>query len=130
MIKVMSRPDVFPLRFKNPATKEALRYVAEQNGMSMTELAEKAIEHEIALMGADLERRLTEALEQVRSYRPATDLDRYIEAVAAGEESGLDPDRQVRAAHGPAFAAALGSRVEVDDKFGIGALFVRPAARA
>ena len=126
----MSRPDVFPLRFKNPATKEALRYVAEQNGMSMTELAEKAIEHEIALMGADLERRLTEALEQVRSYRPATDLDRYIEAVAAGEESGLDPDRQVRAAHGPAFAAAHGSGAEVDDRFGIGALFARPAAGA
>ena len=51
--------DVFPLRFKNAATRQALKHLADQTGVPMTEIAERAIEHEIALQGSDLERRLT-----------------------------------------------------------------------
>ena len=61
--------DVFPLRFKNGATRQALKHLAEQTGVPMTEIAERAIEHEIALQGSDLERRLTEELDQLASSR-------------------------------------------------------------
>lgn len=71
--------DVFPLRFKNPHTRAALKLIAEQTGMSITDIAEKAIEHEVALLGADL--------------------GGYLEAAAAGERSGLDPARDARAGH-------------------------------
>ena len=94
-----SARDVFPLRFKNRATREALRNLARQTGVSMTDIAERAIEHEITLQGSDLERRLAEALLLVRSYRPQQDAEAYITAVAAGESSGMDPFRDVRAAH-------------------------------
>jgi predicted transcriptional regulator len=93
------RRDVFPLRFKNVATRRALKHLAEQTGVPMTEIAERAIEHEIALQGSDLERRLTEALAVVRGYQPEADAEAYIAAAAAGERSGLDPFRDVRAAH-------------------------------
>jgi hypothetical protein len=91
--------DVFPLRFKNGATRQALKHLAEQTGVPMTEIAERAIEHEIALQGSDLERRLTEALAVVRTYQPDVDAGAFISAAAAGERSGLDPFRDVRAAH-------------------------------
>jgi hypothetical protein len=81
--------DVFPLRFKNPSTRAALKHLADQTGTSMNEIAERAIEHEVALQGADLERRLQDALAVVRSYRPERDLAAYVETVAAGEQSGL-----------------------------------------
>ena len=103
--------DVFPLRFKNPHTRGALKFVAEQTGRSMTDIAEQAIEHEVALLGSDLERRLEEALDVVRSYRPEVDLDSYIHAAAAGERSDLEPMREVGAAH--------------DDPFGVRAAFHR-----
>jgi hypothetical protein len=92
--------DVFPLRFKNGATRQALKHLAEQTGVPMTEIAERAIEHEIALQGSDLERRLAEALAVVRGYQPEVDAQAYIAAAAAGERSGLEPLRDVRAAHG------------------------------
>lgn len=122
----MTRSEVFPLRFKNPRTRAALKLVAEQSGMTMTAVAEKAIEHEVALMGADLERRLSDALEVVRSYQPERDLDTYVEAVAEGERSGLDPTGAVRAAHAqdarqPA-AVTAGAR---PDRFGVLAAFGR-----
>jgi len=96
---VVSTPsrDVFPLRFKNRATRDALRNLAAQTGVSMTDIAERAIEHEVVLQGADLERRLAEALTVVRSYRPERDAQAYVAAVAAGERSSLEPFREVRA---------------------------------
>jgi hypothetical protein len=115
--------DVFPLRFKNGATRDALKHLAEQTGVSMTEIAERAIEHEIALQGSDLERRLTEAIEIVRSYRTDADAAAYIEAAAAGERSGLEPFRDLRAAHAPAAIGQLpASR---SDPFGVQAAFKR-----
>jgi len=102
MAAMATTRDTFPLRFKDPRTREALKHLAEQSGTSMTEIAERAIEHEVALQGADLARRLGEALDVVRSYVPADDASAYIVAAAAGERSGLDPMRDIRAAHDPA----------------------------
>ncbi len=121
MIVVVTRPDAFPLRFKNPRTRAALKLVAEQSGTTMTDVAEKAIEHEVALLGADLERRLAEALDVVRSYRPETDLDSYIEAAAQGERSGLDPTRDVRAER----ADGTHTSRQTVDRFGVMAAFGR-----
>lgn len=91
--------DVFPLRFKNYTTRTALKHLSEQTGMSMTDIAERAIEHEVVLQGADVERRLEEALAIVRGYEPPRDAAAYIDAAAAGEGSGLEPFRGVRADH-------------------------------
>jgi hypothetical protein len=87
----MARPstrDTFSLRFKNPRNREALRRMSEATGTPMTDLIEMAVEHEMVLLSADLERRLEEALAVVRSYKPERDLESYIAAAAAGEEDG------------------------------------------
>lgn len=119
--------DVFPLRFKNPRTRGALRHLSEETGVPMTDIAERAIEHEVALQGADLERRLEEALDVVRSYRPETDLGAYLDAAAEGERGGIEPFDNVRAAH----AESLESRRNLlrprpVDHFGVLAAFQRP----
>jgi hypothetical protein len=89
--------DVFPLRFKRAATRDALRHLAAETGQSMTDIAETAIEHELALQGADLEERLTAALDVVRQYvATGRDARPYIEAAAAGERLGLEPFRHAR----------------------------------
>lgn len=89
--------DVFPLRFKRAETRDALRHLAAETGQSMTDIAETAIEHELALQGADLEDRLTAALDVVRQYAATgRDAQAYIEAAAAGERSGLEPFRHTR----------------------------------
>lgn len=112
--------DVFPLRFKNHHTRLALKHLSEQTGVSMTDIAERAIEHELALQGADLERRLTEALTVVRGYQAGRDGHEYIEAAAAGERSGLDPFRDVGTIHD----RVAGSK-RLADPFGVLAAFDR-----
>lgn len=104
--------DTFPLRFKKPRNREALRRMAELTGERMTDVAERAIEHEVILLAADLEERLEEALTVVRCYS-GHDLDAYLDA-AAGDGSDLGPGLRIVAAHAsppePAqrSAAALG----------------------
>ncbi len=85
----MTRP-AFPLRFKDPETKEMLRLVSDQLGVPMNDLAEDAIRHELVLRGAYLERQLTELVAALKSYKPETDLDAYLDAFASGEADG-DP---------------------------------------
>jgi hypothetical protein len=46
---------VFSLRFKRPANREALRFMAQEYGETMNEIVESAVEHELALRGAALE---------------------------------------------------------------------------
>ncbi|GEP36137.1 hypothetical protein NSZ01_39050 [Nocardioides szechwanensis] len=119
------RDSTFPMRFKRPQTKEALKRLAAAQGTSMTEVAERAIEHEVALLGADMERRLTEALEVVRTYNQAGqgDVEDWIDAVAVGEESGLDPMRDV--ANTAGVAARTQDESTLDDPFGVLAAFAR-----
>jgi hypothetical protein len=90
---------VFSLRFKRPANREALRFMAQEYGETMNEIVESAVEHELALRGAALEIRLTEALAAVREYGLLRDNDRFIKSIAEGEASGQDPFRHVVAGH-------------------------------
>lgn len=85
----MARP-VFPLRFKDPETKEMLRLVSDQLGVPMNDLAEDAIRHELVLLGAHVERQLSEIVTALKSYNPQRDIDTYLDAFAVGEADG-DP---------------------------------------
>ena len=85
----MTRP-AFPLRFRDPETKEMLRLVSDQLGVPMNDIAEDAIRHELVLLGAHIERQLTEIVTALKSYNPQTNLDAYLDAFAAGEAHG-DP---------------------------------------
>lgn len=91
--------DTFPLRFKDPRNREALKRLAELTGQPMTVVAERAIEHEVVLLSADLEERLADALELVRSYAPEQSLDRYLDAAAGDEGSDLGPGLRAVATH-------------------------------
>ncbi len=79
----------------------------------MNELAEAAIEHELAYVGADLEQKLTRAAELLRSYRD--DSERDIEAFARAEVTVGDPLRSRQAT--------------LEDTYGVGALFARSLER-
>ncbi len=105
-----SRP-AFTLRFRDEETHRTLRLTAEMLGVSMNELAEAAIAHELAIIGADLEQKLTRTAELLRSYR-GEGVDDDVEAFARAEASVDDP---------------LQSRLSGEaDVYGIGALFARP----
>ncbi|HKI02952.1 MAG TPA: hypothetical protein VKK31_13335 [Thermoanaerobaculia bacterium] len=99
------------LHFHNHETLRHLERAAEALGVSMNELAEAAIERELAVVGASLEGKLARSLERLKSYGPA-DLDLDIRAFARSEVELEDP-LQAR-------------RVELADAYGIGALFGDP----
>ena|SRR5829696_2062782 len=99
------------VHFHNDETLRNLERAAEALGVSMDELAEVAIERELAAVGAGLEGRLTRALDRLKSYGP-TDLDRNIRDFAQSEVEIEDP-LQAR-------------RIESPDAYGIGALFGGP----
>ncbi|HKH46066.1 MAG TPA: hypothetical protein VKM72_15505 [Thermoanaerobaculia bacterium] len=104
----------FTLHFRNEETLRNLERVAEALGVTRDELAEVAIERELAAVGAGLEGRLARALQGLNSYGPA-DLDRDIRAFAQSEVDIEDP-----------LQARL---VESADAYGIGALFGHPVER-
>jgi hypothetical protein len=106
----MSRA-AFTLHFHNGEALRNLERTAEALGVSMDDLAEVAIERELAAVGAGLESRLARSLERLRSYSPA-DLDRDIRSFARSEAEIEDP-LQAR-------------RTESPDIYGIGALFGDP----
>ncbi len=109
----LKRP-AFTLRFRNEATHRGLRLTAHALGMSMNELAENAIEHELAIVGADLEQKLTRTVELLRSYR-GTGFEDDIAAFAEAEVTIEDPCRS--------------RQVMIEDACGIGALFARSMER-
>ncbi|HVR99342.1 MAG TPA: hypothetical protein VMW27_22160 [Thermoanaerobaculia bacterium] len=102
------------LHFRNQETLRKLERAAEALGVSTDELAEAAIERELAAIGAGLEDRFTRSLERLKSYGPA-DLDRDIRDLARSEVELEDP-----------LQARL---VESPDAYGIGALFGHPVER-
>ena len=99
---------VFTLRFRNEKTHQILRLTAEALGISMNELAEEAIAHELSILGADLEQKLTRTVELLRSYR-GEGVNEDIDAFAEAEVTVDDPLRSRLA--------------EPADVYGIGALF-------
>jgi hypothetical protein len=96
------------LHFQNEETLRNLERVAEELGVSADELAEAAIERELAAVGAGLETRLARALDRLKAYDPA-DLERAIGIFARSEVEIEDP--------------LQAQRVESPDPYGIGALF-------
>lgn len=106
-----SRP-AFTLRFRRERTHRALRHAAEELGVSMNELAERAIEHELAVIGAELEDKLRETVELLRPYRGAG-MEADAEAFAEAELTEEDPLRS-RAVTG------------WSDPLGVGAAFADP----
>jgi hypothetical protein len=105
------------LHFHNEETLLHLKQAAEALGVSMAELAEAAIERELAAVGAGLEVRLSRTLERLRSRKPVDfdRLDREIREIARSEVEVEDP-----------IQACL---VESPDAYGIGALFGPPMER-
>jgi hypothetical protein len=102
--------NAFTLRFSDPRTHRGLKLTAELLGVSMNELAERAIAHELAVVGADLEERLTRTVGLLRSYRGenvADDVTRF----ARAEVSVEDPLRS--------------QMTESSDPHGVGAAFAR-----
>ncbi len=75
----------FPLRFKDPHTKEMLRLVADQLGVPMNDIAEEAVRQELILLGAGIEEQLSRILERLRDYNPQRDLAAHIDAYIEGE---------------------------------------------
>lgn len=102
----------FTLRFRRERTHQALRRAADELGVSMNELAERAIEHELAAIGAELENRLRETIELLRPYR-GEGRESDAEAFAQAEVTEEDPLRS-RADSGRS------------DRLGVGAAFADP----
>lgn len=107
----MEPPETLTLRFSNEEIPEALKRTAESLGISVEELAEAAIEHELALLGAGLEKKLDRIVDLLRSDRKR-DLKKDIEQFARSEVMFEDPLRSRMA--GPE-----------EDPYGIGAVFGR-----
>lgn len=106
-----SRP-AFTLRFRDPKTHRALRHAADELGVSMGELAERAIEHELAVIGSELEEKLRRTVELLRAYREeGTGED--LRSFARAEVEHEDPLRA---------KAVEGWR----DPVGVGAVFADP----
>lgn len=103
--------NAFTLRFSDPQTHRGLKLTAELLGMSMNELAERAIAHELAVVGADLEERLTRTVDLLRTYR-GENVDADVKRFARAEIFVDDPLRS--------------RRVEQSDPHGVGAAFARP----
>lgn len=118
MTAVADRP-AFTLRFRNEKTHRALKHAAEELGVSMSELAEHAIEHELALLGDSLAERLRRTVELLQSYEVPRGPHAYeaeIKAYARAEVTEDDPLRARR-------VERAGGRREWRDAAGIGEIF-------
>jgi hypothetical protein len=78
------------LHFRNEETLRSLEQAAKVLGVSTDDLAEAAIERELAAVGVGLEGRLARSLERLKAYSPA-DLDRDIKEFARSEGEIADP---------------------------------------
>lgn len=105
----------FTLRFHDERTHRALRHAAEELGVSMNELAERAIEHELAVVGAEIEEKLRRTVRLLGSYR-GRGREADVEAFARAEVEEDDPLRS-RAAK------------PLDDPVGVGAVFADSVER-
>jgi hypothetical protein len=84
------RGSIFPLRFEDETTRNALRDIAEQLGVSMNRLAQDAIATQLGLTAMLLEARLEKTLRSLREYRGKWS-DAEIAAFAHSEVEYEDP---------------------------------------
>ena len=110
----MSRAAVLKVHFRNEETLRNLERTAQELGISADELAETAIERELASTGAGLERKLGGILDHLKS-RGMDGGEGEIRDFARGEVEFDEPFQ--------------GKRVNTDDPHGIGALFPRRVER-
>jgi transcriptional regulator with XRE-family HTH domain len=101
------------LRFRNPETHRMLQRVAEALGVPMDELAEAAIQQELAALAVNLEPNLQRTVELLGSFKD--DPERDVEEFARAEVTFEDPLRARRAG--------------AEDAYGIGAAFARHVER-
>ncbi len=101
------------LHFSNEETLRDLEHAAEALGVSTDDLAEVAIERELAAVGAGLDGRLARILARLRPPKEA-DYDGAIRFFARSEIEVEDP---------------LRSHHVASDPYGIGALFGDPLER-
>jgi|SRR5436305_11287710 len=101
------------LRFRNPETRQSLKRTAEALGVSVDELAEAAIQQELAALAVNLEPNLQRLVELLGSFEE--DPERDVEAFAHSEVTFEDPLRA--------------RRVRAEDAYGIGAAFARRLER-
>lgn len=101
------------LHFHNDETLQNLERTAAALGVSVDDLAEVAIERELAAVGAGLEGRLARSLERLKSYGPE-ELDRDIRAFAQNEVAVEDPlqARRIESPEAHAIGALFGAPVE------------------
>ena len=86
------------LRFRNPANRDLLRFVAEQRHESMNSVAERAIELQLKAEAVVIERDLVATLEWLRQYDVDADMDAAADRFAQAEVSHDDPLVSTRAA--------------------------------
>lgn len=110
----MSRAAVLKVHFRNEETLRNLEQTAHELGISADELAETAIERELASISAGLERKLGGILDRLKSRGKGAG-EREIRDFARSEVEFDDPFQ--------------GKRVKTDDPHGIGALFARRMER-
>lgn len=109
-----SRP-VLTVHFRDPENHCALGRAAEALGISVEELAERAIEHELAMIGVGLNENLRRTVDLLGSYRGGGS-DEDVEAFAHGDVTYKDPLSGCTAS-------------ERHDSLGIGAVFTDPVER-
>jgi hypothetical protein len=110
----MSESPRLVLQFRNAETHSQLRHMAETLGVSMNELAEIAIQQELAAMEGGLERKLEGILERLRSFQ-REDPARAADEFSRSEVTYKDPLQARRAG--------------AEDAYGIGAAFARRLER-
>jgi hypothetical protein len=102
------------LQIRNQETLRNLELAAKALGVSTADLAEAAIERELAVVGTGLDNKLVRSLEKLKSYG-AEELDRDLKELVRSEIEIEDP-----------LQARL---VESADAYGVGALFGHPVER-
>jgi precorrin-6B methylase 1 len=110
----MSRAAVLKVHFRNEETLRNLEQTAHRLGVSTDELAEGAIERELASMGAGLESKLVGILDRLKASDREVS-EREVQDFARGEVDFDDPFQ--------------GRLVSTGDPHGIGALFARRVER-
>lgn len=121
MSAVADRP-AFTLRFRNDKTHRALKHAAEELGVSMSELAERAIEHELALLADSLEERLRRTMELLRDYEVPRGPRAYEAEIKAYAHAEVTEDDPLRARAVERFD----DRRKWRDAVGIGEIFADP----
>ena len=102
----------FMLRFSRPGLHRRLKRTAKLLNVSMNDIVEAAVEHELSAIAVDLEAELTETLAELRSFRYDDGaLEADIERFGDAEASLRDPIRARLVTHSD------------DDPFGVGAAF-------